>query len=154
MVTVSASPKSCKLKIMYSNLQFDTYIFLRFLYFILENRVSQTIKFFIFVHNFQMDNLGYQGELEKGTELEVVQLRGKMIAVSPSNGTTISSQATASCASEVCRTARQRRAIGVGPDPPEDGPWNRKKTIFLIGLLVLLLVWIVVYATLSEMKKL
>lgn len=103
-----------------------------------------------------MDNLGYQSELEKGTELEVVQLKGKIITASTSNGTTIgSSQGTTSCASEVCRTARQRRAAGGGGAPnDDDGPWHRKKTIFLIGILVLMLIWIIVYATLSEMKKL
>lgn len=104
-----------------------------------------------------MDNLGYQGELEKGTELEVVQMKGKIIATSASNGTTAtanSSQGSGACASEVCRSARQRRAANNNDDVDNDGPWHRKKTIFLISILVLLLVWIVVYATLSEMKKL
>lgn len=103
-----------------------------------------------------MDNLGYQSELEKGTELESVQLKGKIISTSNSNGTTIaSSQGAASCTSEVCRTARQRRAAADGDAPnQDDGPWHRKKTIFLICILVLMVVWIVVYATLSEMKKL
>lgn len=90
---------------------------------------------------FQKDNAAFQRDAEKGerTELSVVQTQ--------TNNS--SSQAGPSkCRPEVCRKSRQKY------QPPEltGSPWHLKKTIFLLSIIVLLVIWIVVFSTLSQYK--
>lgn len=90
---------------------------------------------------FQMDNPAYQRDAEKGTELEMVRNK--------TNGSSGNDPST-SCKPEVCIVARQRYQA---PDL-SDSPWQTRKTVFLIGTIVLLVIWIIVYTTLSQLKLL
>lgn len=81
-----------------------------------------------------MDNKSYK-ETEAGTELNRVEVNG-------------SAKATTTCTPEVCRSARQR----FQPPDLSSGPWNQKKTYFFIAIIVLLIVWIIVYTVVSELK--
>lgn len=90
-----------------------------------------------------MDNpsFGKDGDKsEKGIEL----------SVSSTNGGPSVSENLVTCSPEVCRTARQRY------QPPDlaGSPWHIKKTFFLIGLIVLLIIWIIVFTTLNEFNLL
>lgn len=88
-----------------------------------------------------MDNPGYRRDVEKGTELQMVKNK--------TNGSSGTDPST-SCRPEVCLAARQRRQA---PDLG-DSPWQTRKTVFLIGTIVLLVIWIIVYTTLSQLKLL
>lgn len=88
-----------------------------------------------------MENPAYQRDAEKGTELEMVRNK--------TNGST-GNDASTSCRPEVCQAARQRYQA---PDLAES-PWQHRKTVFLIGTIVLLVIWIIVYTTLSQLKLL
>lgn len=90
-----------------------------------------------------MDNPGYQKDVEKGTELEVVQ----SLKNTPNGNST---NPSTSCTPEVCIASRERTR---GPDL-SGSPWHFKKTVFLIGTIVLLVLWIIVYTTLSQLKLL
>ncbi|XP_050294196.1 uncharacterized protein LOC126734554 isoform X2 [Anthonomus grandis grandis] len=83
----------------------------------------------------RMENKGYHKETETGTELNKVTVNGHV-------------KATTTCSPEVCRSARQR----FQPPDLSGNPWNQKKTIFFITVIVLLIVWIIVYTIVSELK--
>lgn len=86
-----------------------------------------------------MDNKGFRN-VETGTELKRVEVNGGAAGTSKNN------QQTVTCSPEVCRKARQT----FRPPDLSEGPWHKKKTYFFVGTIVLLLIWIVVYATLSH----
>lgn len=93
-----------------------------------------------------MDNPSYQKDPEKGTELEAVNsLKNNNTNKSNPN------QQPISCKPEVCRAAMQKNRR---PDLADNNPWHLKKTIFLIGTIVLLVIWIIVYTTISELNLL
>ncbi|XP_030754454.1 uncharacterized protein LOC115881188 isoform X2 [Sitophilus oryzae] len=73
---------------------------------------------------------------EAGTELNKINVNGKI-------------KATTTCTPEVCRSARQQFQP---PNLAENSPWNQKKTYFFIAVIVLLLVWIIIYSIVSELK--
>lgn len=87
-----------------------------------------------------MDNLGFakNSNAEKGIEL------------SYTNGATTSQgrNLIGTCKPEACKKARQTHA---SPDL-SGNPWNLKKTIFLIGIIVLLILWIIVFVLLKAYK--
>ncbi|KAL1501672.1 hypothetical protein ABEB36_006961 [Hypothenemus hampei] len=58
-------------------------------------------------------------------------------------------KATTTCSPEVCRSARQRFQP---PDLANNSPWNQKKTYFFIGVIALLILWIIIYTIVSELK--
>lgn len=105
-----------------------------------------------------MDNGGFRRDVEEGTELGLV--KNPQTATNTTNGTkstnisipksTVSTSAgpSSSCRPEVCQAARRRYQA---PDL-SGGPWHRHKTIFLIGTIVLLVIWIIVYAVLSHLN--
>ncbi|KAH1001269.1 hypothetical protein HUJ04_013502 [Dendroctonus ponderosae] len=82
-----------------------------------------------------MENKAFK-ETEAGTELNQVTIHGNV-------------KATTTCTPQVCRTARQRYQP---PDLANNSPWNQKKTYFFIGVISLLVVWIIVYTVVSELK--
>ncbi|CAH1126659.1 unnamed protein product [Ceutorhynchus assimilis] len=86
---------------------------------------------------FNMENKSYK-ETEAGTELNKVTIINGNIKAS-----------TNTCTPEVCRRARQQYQP---PDLANSSPWNQKKTYFFISVIVLLIVWIVVYTTVSQLK--
>ncbi|RZC41583.1 hypothetical protein BDFB_013392 [Asbolus verrucosus] len=91
---------------------------------------------------YRMDNpsFGKDGEkTDKGIELS-----------NTNGGASASENLVVTCTPEVCRAARQRY------QPPDlaGSPWHMKKTVFLVGLIVLLIVWIIVFTTLSQLQLL
>ncbi|XP_019759396.1 uncharacterized protein LOC109537221 isoform X2 [Dendroctonus ponderosae] len=86
-------------------------------------------------NNNTMENKAFK-ETEAGTELNQVTIHGNV-------------KATTTCTPQVCRTARQRYQP---PDLANNSPWNQKKTYFFIGVISLLVVWIIVYTVVSELK--
>lgn len=82
-----------------------------------------------------MENKAFK-ETEAGTELHQVTINGNV-------------KATTTCTPQVCRSARQRYQP---PDLANNSPWNQKKTYFFIGVISLLVVWIIVYTVVSELK--
>jgi hypothetical protein len=94
----------------------------------------------------QMDNPSFHKDADRKNE------KGIELSVSSTNGgaSSATENLVVTCTPEVCRTARQRY-------PPPDlagSPWHLKKTIFLLGLIVLLIIWIVIFTTLSQLKLL
>lgn len=87
-----------------------------------------------------MDNPGFgkNDHTEKGIEL------------SYTNGATTSQNRNlmGTCKPEVCKKARQ---IYTPPDL-SGSPWHLKKTIFLIGIIVLLILWIIIFVLLKVYK--
>ncbi|KAF7280723.1 hypothetical protein GWI33_005579 [Rhynchophorus ferrugineus] len=75
-------------------------------------------------------------DVEAGTELNKINTNGNV-------------KATTTCTPEVCRSARHQFQP---PNLTNSSPWNQKKTYFFIGIMVLLLVWVIIYATVSELK--
>lgn len=82
-----------------------------------------------------MENKAFK-ETETDTELNTVTIKDNI-------------KATTTCTPQVCRTARQQYQP---PDLANNSPWNQKKTYFFIGVIALLIVWIIVYTIISELK--
>lgn len=78
---------------------------------------------------------------------ENIETELKNVPQIPSNGATSTQLPDVSCRPEHCRDARHRY------QPPDltGSPWHKKKTFFFISLLVLFIIWVVVYSTLSHL---
>ncbi|XP_017784178.1 PREDICTED: uncharacterized protein LOC108567910 isoform X2 [Nicrophorus vespilloides] len=114
-----------------------------------------------------MDNGAYNKDPEKGTEL-LEQKEATKSNQSPKQGKKVSQTQTqtqangssgiqtdpqtpaTSCRPDVCQAARAKYA----PPDLSGGPWHRKKTIFLGITLGSLILWIIIYSTLSKMNLL
>ncbi|KAJ3650133.1 hypothetical protein Zmor_021841 [Zophobas morio] len=90
-----------------------------------------------------MDNPSFRKDGDKKGE------KGIELSVSSTNGgTSASENLVVTCSPEVCRTARQRY-----PAPDLAGsPWHLRKTISLITLIVLLIIWIIIFTTLKQLQ--
>lgn len=96
-----------------------------------------------------MENPVFQKDVEKGVEL----LETKKQGLTTNGATPITKpppQASTSCKPEICQAARSRYS------PPElaGSPWHIKKTIFLLTFLILMVIWVIVFTTLSQLGKL
>lgn len=86
------------------------------------------------------------GDLEKGgTELSVV--KGNHEFKKAINGTTPVPGPSTPCKPEICQATRSR----FHPPDLAGNPWHAKKTIFLLLTIALLVIWIIIYSTLSKL---
>ncbi|KAK5647730.1 hypothetical protein RI129_002622 [Pyrocoelia pectoralis] len=93
-----------------------------------------------------MDNGGFYRNAEEGTELGLVRNPGAMSA--PSNGNSALYEPSTSCNTEVCQSTKNKF-----PQPNlSNNPWNRCKTISLIVMIILFVLWIIIYTVLSQMN--
>ncbi|KAK9737277.1 hypothetical protein QE152_g10866 [Popillia japonica] len=109
----------------------------------------------------KMENPVFQKDVEKGVELQkdvekgVELLETKKQGLTTNGATPITKpppqpSASTSCKPEICQAARSRYS------PPElaGSPWHIKKTIFLLTFLILMVIWVIVFTTLSQLGKL
>ncbi|XP_067012579.2 uncharacterized protein [Anabrus simplex] len=101
-----------------------------------------------------MDNAAFEREnsstsvpVEMGEEGAMSQTPVTTVNATPVNG-----NAPAQC-SEMCQSLHlqhQTHYPEKKPAAPPESPWHRLKTIFLIGIIIFLVLWIFVYTLLSQ----
>lgn len=103
-----------------------------------------------------MENPTFQRELDRATELTVVKVTALQAVQSPEDCKDILINQTAShiagpsttCKGEVCQAVIQKYR----PPTLSANPWHKRKTIYLILTIVLLVIWIIIYSTLSQLN--
>lgn len=87
-----------------------------------------------------MENSAFDNEEDKHTTIELSEV--KLHPSKPTNGHT--------CQPEVCRNLHEKFLSERGK--LTGNPWDRLKTIFLIIIIALLILWIVTFAFLNKLN--
>lgn len=88
-----------------------------------------------------MENSGFEGEAEKKSGVELVEVTSEKENNKTSNGH--------GCKPEVCRQLHEKYLQD--KEKISADPWDRLKTIFLVLIISLFLVWLIVYITFSKL---
>ena len=104
------------------------------------------------VVSFQMENRGFREDAERGLELREQKMKLKENGATAQNPSATTPKNSAipstSCNPDVCQAARRKYAA---PDLT-DSPWHSNKTIFFLAIIALMVIWVIVYTTISQLK--